>query len=47
MCDRILPSEQQAAKVIEENLDLAVQRSLEETVGVSGPGQGEDPGPHA
>jgi ferritin-like metal-binding protein YciE len=47
MCDHILPSEQQAAKVIEENLDLAVQRSLEETAGVSGPGAGEDPGPHA
>jgi ferritin-like metal-binding protein YciE len=29
MCDRILPSEKQAAAVIEENLDLAVERSLE------------------
>jgi ferritin-like metal-binding protein YciE len=47
MCDRILPSEQQAAAVIEENLDLAVQRSLEKTAGLSGPGAGQDPGPHA
>lgn len=47
MCDRILPSEKQAAAVIEENLDLAVQRSLEETAGIPGPGVGEDPGPHA
>jgi ferritin-like metal-binding protein YciE len=47
LCEHILPSEQQAAAVIEENLDLAVQRSLEETVGISGPGVGEDPGPHA
>jgi ferritin-like metal-binding protein YciE len=47
MCEHILPSEQQAAKVIEENLDLAVQRSLEETVGISGPGKGEDSRPHA
>jgi ferritin-like metal-binding protein YciE len=47
MCDHILPSEKQAAVVIEENLGLAVQRSLEETVGIAGPGAGEDPGPHA
>jgi ferritin-like metal-binding protein YciE len=47
MCDHILPTEQQAAKAIEENLDLAVQRALEETAGVSGPGRGEDTGPHA
>jgi ferritin-like metal-binding protein YciE len=47
MCDHILPSEKQAATVIEQNLDLAVQRSLEETVGISGPGAGKDPGPHA
>ena len=31
MCDRIIPVEQQAAALIEENLDLAVQRTLEET----------------
>lgn len=47
MCNRILPSEQQAAAVIEENLDLAVQRSLEATAAVPGPGTGEDLGPHA
>jgi ferritin-like metal-binding protein YciE len=47
MCDRILPSEKQAAAVIEENLDLAVQRSLEETAGIPGPGAGEDSGAHA
>jgi ferritin-like metal-binding protein YciE len=47
MCDRILPSEKQAAQVIEDNLGLAVQRSLEETAGIPGPGAGEDPPPHA
>jgi ferritin-like metal-binding protein YciE len=47
MCDHILPSEKQAAAVIEDNLDLAVQRSLEKTAGIPGPGMGEDPGPHA
>ena len=47
MCDRIIPVEQQAAALIEENLDLAVQRSLEELVDLAGPGRGEDPGPHA
>jgi ferritin-like metal-binding protein YciE len=47
MCDRLIPVEKQAAALIEQNLDLAVQRSLEETVGISGPGAGEDPGPHA
>ncbi|HZU39483.1 MAG TPA: DUF892 family protein [Solirubrobacteraceae bacterium] len=47
LCDRLIPVEQQAAALIAENLDLAVQRSLEETAGVPGPGVGQDPGPHA
>jgi ferritin-like metal-binding protein YciE len=41
MCDRILPVEQQAAQLIEENFDLALERSLED-VGVTA-----DTGPHA
>lgn len=41
MCDRILPVEQQAAGLIEQNFDLAVERSLE-AVGVI-----EQTGPHA
>lgn len=41
MCDRILPVEQQAAELIEQNLDLALERSLE-AVGVI-----EQTGPHA
>lgn len=41
MCDRILPVEQQAAQLIEQNFDLALERSLE-AVGVK-----EQTGPHA
>ncbi|MFP5363880.1 MAG: DUF892 family protein [Thermoleophilia bacterium] len=41
MCDRILPVEQQAAELIEENLELALERSLE-AVGVTAQN-----GPHA
>lgn len=50
LCDHVLPVEEQAAALIAENLDLALQRSLEEVVGVPGPGQDQkiqDPGPHA
>ncbi len=36
MCDRIIPVEEQAAALIADNLDLAVQRSLEKTVQDSG-----------
>ncbi len=41
MCDRILAVEQQAAELIEQNFDLALERSLE-AVGVK-----EQTGPHA
>lgn len=47
MCDHILPSEKQAAAVIEDNLEVAVQRSLQDTAGIPGPGVGQDLGPHA
>lgn len=47
MCHRLTPVEQQAAELIANNLDLAVQRSLESTVKVAGPAAGRDPGPHA
>lgn len=47
LCDRLIPVEQQAAALIADNLDLAVQRSLEKTAGIAGPGVGQDPGPHA
>lgn len=41
MCDRILPVEQQAAELIEQNLELALERSLA-AVGVTA-----QTGPHA
>lgn len=47
MCDRIIPVEQQAAELIENNLDLAVHRALEKQVDLPGPAVGSDPGPHA
>jgi ferritin-like metal-binding protein YciE len=47
LCERLIPVEEQAAALIAENLELAVQRSLEETAGIPGPGVGKDPGPHA
>lgn len=47
MCDHILPVERRAAELIENNLDLALRRSMQELVDMPGPAAGEDPGPHA